>query len=112
MDTSKRIEELLVDIKGGVKKRVADYSKNEFSRFERYHENVLKYANEPIETLNLSHRSYRILNERGLKTVGDLICLTEEEFYSINNGFGKKSLNEVITSLDIIGLKLRNQWHD
>lgn len=59
-----------------------------------------------IEELELGVRSYNCLKRAGIQTVGDLISKTESELSAIPN-FGKKSIDEVIETLDARGLKLR-----
>lgn len=59
----------------------------------------------PIEELELSVRAQNCLSAAGIKHVADLIIMTEDEVANIKN-FGRKSLKEVIESLDNIGLKL------
>jgi len=59
-----------------------------------------------IEELNLSVRSYNCLKREGVNTVGDLVQKTEAELLDIRN-FGQKSIDEVKTKLDELGLELR-----
>lgn len=58
-----------------------------------------------IEELDLSVRSYNCLKRAGINTVEDLISKTEEEMMKVKN-LGRKSLEEVVTKLDALGLKL------
>lgn len=58
-----------------------------------------------IEELDLSVRSYNCLKRAGINTVEDLISKTEEEMMKVRN-LGRKSLEEVVTKLDALGLKL------
>jgi len=60
----------------------------------------------PIEDLNLSVRSYNCLKREGVNTVGDLIQRSEQELTDIRN-FGQKSIDEVKSKLDELGLSLR-----
>jgi DNA-directed RNA polymerase subunit alpha len=60
----------------------------------------------PIEDLNLSVRSYNCLKREGVNTVGDLVQKTEQELTDIRN-FGQKSIDEVKSKLDELGLSLR-----
>jgi DNA-directed RNA polymerase subunit alpha len=60
----------------------------------------------PIEELNLSVRSYNCLKREGLNTVGELVQRTEQELTDIRN-FGQKSIDEVKSKLDELGLGLR-----
>ena len=58
-----------------------------------------------IEELDLSVRSYNCLKRAGINTVEDLISKTEEEMMKVRN-LGRKSLEEVVSKLDALGLKL------
>ncbi len=59
-----------------------------------------------IEELELGVRSYNCLKRAGIQTVGDLISKSEAELNAIPN-FGKKSIDEVIETLEGRGLQLR-----
>jgi DNA-directed RNA polymerase subunit alpha len=59
-----------------------------------------------IEELELGVRSYNCLKRAGIQTVGDLISKSEAELNAIPN-FGKKSIDEVIETLNARGLDLR-----
>jgi DNA-directed RNA polymerase subunit alpha len=58
-----------------------------------------------IEELELGVRSYNCLKRAGIATVGDLISKSEAELNAIPN-FGKKSIDEVIETLEARGLSL------
>ncbi len=60
-----------------------------------------------IEELELGVRSYNCLKRAGIQTVGDLISKSEGELNAIPN-FGKKSIDEVVETLNQRGLNLRN----
>jgi DNA-directed RNA polymerase subunit alpha len=60
----------------------------------------------PIEELDLSVRSYNCLKRAGINTVEELIKKTEEDMMKVRN-LGKKSLEEVKSKLDELGLALR-----
>jgi DNA-directed RNA polymerase subunit alpha len=60
-----------------------------------------------IEELELGVRSYNCLKRAGIQTVGDLISKSEAELNAIPN-FGKKSIDEVIETLNARGLDLRD----
>jgi DNA-directed RNA polymerase subunit alpha len=60
-----------------------------------------------IEELELGVRSYNCLKRAGIQTVGDLISKSEAELNAIPN-FGKKSIDEVIETLNARGLNLRD----
>jgi DNA-directed RNA polymerase subunit alpha len=59
-----------------------------------------------IEELELGVRSYNCLKRAGIATVGDLVSKTEAELNAIPN-FGKKSIDEVVETLNARGLSLR-----
>lgn len=59
----------------------------------------------PIEDLNFSVRTYNCLKRANMNTVGDLVVKTREQMMKVRN-LGKKSLEEVVTKLDEIGLEL------
>jgi DNA-directed RNA polymerase subunit alpha len=59
-----------------------------------------------IEELELGVRSYNCLKRAGVQTVGDLVQKSESELSAIPN-FGRKSIEEVIETLDARGLSLR-----
>ncbi|HSZ69867.1 MAG TPA: DNA-directed RNA polymerase subunit alpha [Solirubrobacteraceae bacterium] len=59
-----------------------------------------------IEELELGVRSYNCLKRAGIQTVGDLISKSEAELNAIPN-FGKKSIDEVIETLETRGMHLR-----
>jgi DNA-directed RNA polymerase subunit alpha len=59
-----------------------------------------------IEELELGVRSYNCLKRAGIQTVGDLISKSEAELNAIPN-FGKKSIDEVIETLEARGMGLR-----
>jgi DNA-directed RNA polymerase subunit alpha len=59
-----------------------------------------------IEELELGVRSYNCLKRAGVQTVGDLVQKSESELSAIPN-FGRKSIEEVIETLEARGLALR-----
>jgi DNA-directed RNA polymerase subunit alpha len=59
-----------------------------------------------IEELNLTVRSYNCLKREGINTVGELVQKSEAELMDIRN-FGQKSIEEVKSKLDELGLTLR-----
>jgi DNA-directed RNA polymerase subunit alpha len=61
-----------------------------------------------VEDLNLSVRSYNCLKREGINTVGDLVQKSESELMDIRN-FGQKSIDEVKTKLEELGLGLREE---
>jgi DNA-directed RNA polymerase subunit alpha len=60
----------------------------------------------PVETLNLSVRSYNCLKRAGISRVSELLDLSEDEIMKMRN-FGKKSLDEIKQVLEERGLSLR-----
>ena len=59
-----------------------------------------------IEELDLSVRSYNCLKRAGINTVQELSQKTEEDMMKVRN-LGRKSLDEVKSKLDDLGLSLR-----
>jgi len=60
-----------------------------------------------IEELDLSVRSFNCLKRANINTVEDLISKTEEEMIKVRN-LGRKSLEEVMHKLAMMGLSLSN----
>jgi DNA-directed RNA polymerase subunit alpha len=60
----------------------------------------------PVETLNLSVRSFNCLKRAGISKVSELLDMTEYEIFKMRN-FGKKSLDEIKQVLEERGLSLR-----
>jgi DNA-directed RNA polymerase subunit alpha len=60
----------------------------------------------PVETLNLSVRSFNCLKRAGISKVSELLDFTEDEIMKMRN-FGKKSLDEIKQVLAERGLSLR-----
>ena len=60
-----------------------------------------------IEELDLSVRSFNCLKRAGINTVEDLISKTQDEMMKVRN-LGRKSLEEVINKLAMMGLGLSN----
>ena len=61
-----------------------------------------------IEELDLSVRSFNCLKRANINTVEDLISKTEDEMMKVRN-LGRKSLEEVINKLAMIGLSLASE---
>ena len=61
-----------------------------------------------IEELDLSVRSFNCLKRAGINTVEDLISKTQDEMMKVRN-LGRKSLEEVINKLAMMGLGLSNE---
>lgn len=58
---------------------------------------------QPLDTLNLSARSYNCLDRAGIKYVGELLLMDSDELKSIKN-LGKKSLDEIQEKLSELGI--------
>ncbi len=60
----------------------------------------------PVESLNLSVRSFNCLKRAGISKVSELLDMSEDEIIKMRN-FGKKSLDEIKQVLEERGLSLR-----
>ncbi|MDQ2872087.1 MAG: DNA-directed RNA polymerase subunit alpha [Candidatus Eremiobacteraeota bacterium] len=60
----------------------------------------------PVESLNLSVRSFNCLKRAGISKVSELLDMSEDEIIKMRN-FGKKSLDEIKLVLEERGLSLR-----
>lgn len=58
-----------------------------------------------VDELELSVRSYNCLKNAGIKTIADLVQMSEQEILKTKN-FGRKSLNEIKELLETMGLGL------
>lgn len=58
-----------------------------------------------IEDLDFSVRTYNCLKRASINDVGDLVAKTEDDMMKVRN-LGKKSLEEVVTKLEEMGLAL------
>lgn len=58
-----------------------------------------------IENLQFSKRTFNCLNRAGIKTLADLLCLSEDELLRIRN-LGLQSLNEIVDFLNNHDLEL------
>ena len=61
-----------------------------------------------IEELDLSVRSFNCLKRAGINTVEDLISKSEDDMMKVRN-LGRKSLEEVINKLAMMGLHLADE---
>lgn len=66
---------------------------------------LMKTLSRPVEELELSVRAANCLKAAGVRTLGDLVTRTEGEMLQFHN-FGKKSLDEIKSILDGLGLSL------
>ena len=65
-------------------------------------ESALKTLLIPIDMLGFSARSSNSLERAGIKYIGELVLMSENEIKSIKN-LGKKSLDEILNTLDAQG---------
>lgn len=65
-------------------------------------------ADDPIDELDLSVRSFNCLKRANINTVEDLISKTGEDMMKVRN-MGKKSLDEVQKKLEMMGLSLASE---
>ena len=79
----------------GNKSTVVEKAENQTSKIMEMH----------IDDMDLSVRSYNWLKRANINTVEDLISKTEEEMMKVRN-LGRKSLEEVINKLAMMGLSL------
>lgn len=68
--------------------------------------NDLKERSMSIDNLDLSVRSYNCLKRKGVKTIDDLVQLTEDDLMHIRN-LGRKSYLEILSKLEERGLSLK-----
>ena len=61
-----------------------------------------------IDELDLSVRSFNCLKRANINTVEDLISKTEEEMMKVRN-LGRKSEEEIVNKLAMMGLSLRSE---
>jgi len=66
-----------------------------------------KVMEKTIEELDLSVRSYNCLKRAGINTVQELSAKTEEDMMKVRN-LGRKSLAEIKSKLEELGLSLRS----
>ena len=67
-----------------------------------------KVLEQTIEELDLSVRSFNCLKRANINTVEDLISKTEDDMMKVRN-LGRKSLEEVINKLAMMGLSLASE---
>ena len=86
-----------------------DLSENEYMTdvlVEKDDDSREKALEMTIEELDLSVRSFNCLKRAGINTVEDLTNKSEEDMMKVRN-LGKKSLDEVVATLDSLGFSLR-----
>lgn len=62
----------------------------------------IKILLQTIDSLNFSARCFNCLDRSGIKYLGELVLLNEDQIKNIKN-LGKKSLDEITTKLDELG---------
>ncbi len=68
---------------------------------------VAEQLQTPIESLDLTVRSFNCLKREGIHTVGELISRSEADLMDIRN-FGSKSIEEVKDKLNTLGMALKD----
>ncbi len=63
-----------------------------------------EHLNKSVDDLDLSVRSYNCLKNANIQTIGDLVTKTEGDMKKVKN-FGTKSLTEISTILESMGLQ-------
>lgn len=84
---------------------LSDDAKNVEIMVEKEEGQKEKVLETTIEELDLSVRSYNCLKRAGINTVQDLTTRSETDMMKVRN-LGRKSLEEVISKLDAMGLGL------
>ena len=87
---------------------LSDTGKNTQVMVEKEESKKEKVLEMPIEELELSVRSYNCLKRAGILTVEDLTNRTEANMMKVRN-LGKKSLDEVINKLNLLGLSFSQE---
>ncbi|MCR4963147.1 MAG: DNA-directed RNA polymerase subunit alpha [Firmicutes bacterium] len=90
--------ELFIGLTGSMTQEVALIEKEESKK-----DKLLEMT---IEELDLSVRSYNCLKRAGIHTAQELANRTEEEMMKVRN-LGRKSLEEVVSKLEELGLSLK-----
>lgn len=85
-----------------------DTGKNDEVWKDNEENNKEKVLEMTIEELDLSVRSFNCLKRANINTVEELINKTQEEMIKVRN-LGRKSLEEVISKLDSLGLALKKE---
>jgi len=87
---------------------LSETGKNTQVMVEKEENKKEKVLEMPIEELELSVRSYNCLKRAGILTVEDLTNRTEANMMKVRN-LGKKSLDEVINKLNVLGLSFSQE---
>lgn len=87
---------------------LSDEAKNAEIMKEKEETRKEKVLEMTIEELDLSVRSFNCLKRAGINTVEDLISRSEEDMMRVRN-LGRKSLDEVVSKLNVLGFSLRKE---
>ena len=68
---------------------------------------VVVKLNQPIVSLGVSVRTLHALEGEGINTVAELVMRTEEQLRQVRN-VGDLSIQEIVTGLERLGVKLRS----
>lgn len=80
----------------------------EFARQQRKIPSI-EILNRPIDAVNLTLKTCRTLRRHKIETIGDLIKTSKTDLARIRN-IGVKSMNEVMSMLDSLGLSCRDDY--
>jgi DNA-directed RNA polymerase subunit alpha len=84
---------------------LSDHAKHTEIMVEKEETKKEKVLEMTIEELDLSVRSYNCLKRAGINTVEDLTNRTEDDMMKVRN-LGRKSLEEVLQKMQVLGLAL------
>ena len=79
--------------------------------FSKENDDKNRYLDKPVAELELSVRAANMLEAAGIKTVRELVAKTESEMLRYRN-FGRKSLNEIKSILQEMGLDFGMEFDD
>ena len=68
----------------------------------------LKVLSQTIDSLNFSARCFNCLDRSGIRYLGELVLLNEDQIKNIKN-LGKKSLDEITAKLDELGYPVNRE---
>ena len=95
-----KLESMGLKLKEEVKQEVEPKDSNNSK------ENKTFYLDMPIEEIGLSTRAFKALIRSGIKNVGDIVELTENQVMNISR-LGTKSFNEIVDKINSMGLNLK-----
>ena len=110
----KNLEELVAKLESmGLKLKEEVKKENEVEEVvpkdsKNSQENKTFYLDMPIEEIGLSTRAFKVLIRSGIKNVGDIVELTENQVMNIRS-LGTKSFNEIVDKINSMGLKLKEE---